>query len=80
MEIMLPILAILAVIIIAGFRIAQEYERAIVFRLGRYSSTKGPGPMDHSADRPPANHRYPYQKQWIWSNRRPSQRIALPLR
>jgi len=43
MEILLPILAILAVIIIAGFRIAQEYERAIVFRLGRYSSTKGPG-------------------------------------
>ncbi|MXV14038.1 slipin family protein [Hufsiella ginkgonis] len=35
----LPIVLLLA----AGFRIAQEYERAIVFRLGRYSSVKGPG-------------------------------------
>ena len=26
-----------------GFRIAQEYQRAVVFRLGRYSSLKGPG-------------------------------------
>lgn len=31
------------VFVLVGFRIAQEYERAIVFRLGRYSSTKGPG-------------------------------------
>ena len=43
MEILFPILAVIAVILIAGLRIAQEYERAIVFRLGRYSSTKGPG-------------------------------------
>ena len=43
MEIFFPFLALLAVIAIAGLRIAQEYERAIVFRLGRYSSTKGPG-------------------------------------
>jgi regulator of protease activity HflC (stomatin/prohibitin superfamily) len=26
-----------------GFRIAQEYERGVVFRMGRYKSTKGPG-------------------------------------
>ena len=31
------------VLLISGFRIAQEYERAIVFRLGRYQATKGPG-------------------------------------
>lgn len=29
--------------LISGLRIAQEYERAIVFRLGRYSQVKGPG-------------------------------------
>ena len=28
---------------IAGFRIAQEYERAIVFFLGRFKRTEGPG-------------------------------------
>jgi regulator of protease activity HflC (stomatin/prohibitin superfamily) len=43
MEILFPILVILAVFVISGFRIAQEYERAIVFRLGRYLCTKGPG-------------------------------------
>lgn len=35
--------AILAVIIISGIRIAQEYQRAIVFRLGRYQGIRGPG-------------------------------------
>lgn len=29
--------------VVAGLRIAQEYERGVVFRLGRYQSTKGPG-------------------------------------
>ncbi len=29
--------------LISGVRVAQEYERAIVFRLGRYSRVKGPG-------------------------------------
>src|ERR1700712_4520006 len=28
---------------LTGFRIAQEYERALVFRLGRYKGTRGPG-------------------------------------
>jgi regulator of protease activity HflC (stomatin/prohibitin superfamily) len=28
---------------LAGIRIAQEYERAVVFRLGRYNSVRGPG-------------------------------------
>jgi regulator of protease activity HflC (stomatin/prohibitin superfamily) len=37
------ILLILFVLAISGFRIAQEYQRAIVFRLGRYQATKGPG-------------------------------------
>src|SRR5437667_11459020 len=28
---------------LSGFRIAQEYQRAVVFRLGRYHSVRGPG-------------------------------------
>jgi len=40
--------AVLALIIIAflalsGFRIAQEYQRGVVFRLGRYQGLRGPG-------------------------------------
>lgn len=31
------------VLILLGVRIAQEYQRAIVFRLGRFQSVKGPG-------------------------------------
>jgi regulator of protease activity HflC (stomatin/prohibitin superfamily) len=38
-----PVLAIVVAIIISGFRVAQEYQRAIVFRLGRFQSVKGPG-------------------------------------
>jgi regulator of protease activity HflC (stomatin/prohibitin superfamily) len=34
---------IIALLFLSGIRIAQEYERAIVFRLGRYQSVKGPG-------------------------------------
>jgi len=43
----LPILDVLifALIVIAlsGLRIAQEYERGVVFRLGRYTGLRGPG-------------------------------------
>ena len=35
--------AVLFLLFLSGFRIAQEYQRGVVFRLGRYSSTKGPG-------------------------------------
>jgi regulator of protease activity HflC (stomatin/prohibitin superfamily) len=30
-------------VFISGFRIAREYQRAVVFRLGRYNSLRGPG-------------------------------------
>jgi regulator of protease activity HflC (stomatin/prohibitin superfamily) len=33
----------LVVLVLSGIRIAQEYERAIVFRLGRFNSIRGPG-------------------------------------
>jgi regulator of protease activity HflC (stomatin/prohibitin superfamily) len=38
------VLTALAVgLVLSGFRVANQYERAIVFRLGRYESTRGPG-------------------------------------
>jgi regulator of protease activity HflC (stomatin/prohibitin superfamily) len=37
------IIGIVVLILFSGFRIAQEYQRAIVFRLGRFRSVKGPG-------------------------------------
>ena len=30
-------------IFVSGLRIAREYQRAVVFRLGRYNSLRGPG-------------------------------------
>lgn len=35
--------AVAVVFGLAGIRIAQEYERGVVFRLGRYNSVRGPG-------------------------------------
>ncbi len=40
---LLPILVFTIAILLSGLRIAQEYQRAVVFRLGRFQSTKGPG-------------------------------------
>ena len=37
-----PVL-VLGLFVFAGLRVCQEYERAIVFRLGRYASVRGPG-------------------------------------
>ena len=37
------VLLVLLVIVISGFRVAREYERAVVFRLGRYTGQRGPG-------------------------------------
>jgi regulator of protease activity HflC (stomatin/prohibitin superfamily) len=35
--------AIVVFLLISGIRIAQEYERGVVFRLGRYTGLRGPG-------------------------------------
>ncbi len=44
MEVLLILLAVgLVVLFLSGLRVVQEYQRAIVFRLGRFSSVKGPG-------------------------------------
>jgi len=42
---MLPVIIIIlvAIFIIFGLRIADQYQRAVVFRLGRYQATRGPG-------------------------------------
>ncbi len=34
---------ILSGLALSGLRIAQEYQRAVVFRLGRFHSVRGPG-------------------------------------
>ncbi|HEY1630191.1 MAG TPA: SPFH domain-containing protein [Rhizomicrobium sp.] len=40
----LPVLPIIVILVaISGFRIAQQYERALVFRFGRYRGLRGPG-------------------------------------
>lgn len=40
---LLPLFFIIAVIMLSGLRIAQEYERSVVFRLGRFVGIRGPG-------------------------------------
>jgi len=36
-------ITILTVIALSGIRIAQEYQRGVIFRLGRYAGLRGPG-------------------------------------
>jgi regulator of protease activity HflC (stomatin/prohibitin superfamily) len=40
---LLPIAVILLVLALSGLRIAQEYQRGVIFRLGRFSGLRGPG-------------------------------------
>ncbi|MGE0003770.1 MAG: SPFH domain-containing protein, partial [Candidatus Izemoplasmatales bacterium] len=42
-EYVIIIVAILAFLSILGFRVNQEYERSLLFVLGRYITIKGPG-------------------------------------
>ena len=37
------ILIVVGLLLISGIRVAQEYERALVFRLGRFTGLRGPG-------------------------------------
>jgi len=43
MPVGLILVAVVVVIALTGFRIAQQYQRALVFRFGRYIDTRGPG-------------------------------------
>src|SRR5664279_2729276 len=38
-----PVITVIAVLVISGLRIAQEYQRGVIFRLGRYTGLRGPG-------------------------------------
>jgi regulator of protease activity HflC (stomatin/prohibitin superfamily) len=40
---LLIIIVVLAVVLLSGLRIAQEYQRGVVFRLGRVRGLRGPG-------------------------------------
>src|SRR5271166_1637345 len=37
------LIGVVALIAVLGFRIADQYQRAVVLRLGKYQSTRGPG-------------------------------------
>lgn len=37
------IVCVAVIVILSGLRVAQEYQRGVVFRLGRYIGTRGPG-------------------------------------
>jgi regulator of protease activity HflC (stomatin/prohibitin superfamily) len=39
------VLVVVLLILASGVRIAREYQRAVVFRLGRYAGLRGPGPF-----------------------------------
>ncbi len=39
----IAIIGFIIIVFIGGLRIAQEYERSVVFRLGRFNEVKGPG-------------------------------------
>lgn len=41
--VLIALVVLLVWLALSGIRVAQEYERAVVFRLGRYEATRGPG-------------------------------------
>ncbi len=44
LPIWVEVVALVAIVLVlSGIRVAQEYQRAVVFRLGRYHSVRGPG-------------------------------------
>ncbi len=42
-EMLLPLIGLLVFFIISAIRILNEYERGVIFRLGRFTAVKGPG-------------------------------------
>lgn len=40
---MVPFVIAVLIVLVSGFRIAQEYQRGVIFRLGRYAGVRGPG-------------------------------------
>ena len=37
------IVLVVVLVLLSSIRVAQEYERALVFRLGRFTGLRGPG-------------------------------------
>ncbi|MEE9236825.1 MAG: slipin family protein [Thermoplasmata archaeon] len=42
-EILIPVVFVILIIVASAVKVAREYERAVIFRLGRLRGTKGPG-------------------------------------
>ncbi|MFQ5838613.1 MAG: slipin family protein [Thermoplasmata archaeon] len=42
-EILIPVVFVIIIILASAIKVAREYERAVIFRLGRLKGTKGPG-------------------------------------
>ena len=40
---MFIVIAVIVALVVSGLRIAQEYQRGVIFRLGRFVGTRGPG-------------------------------------
>ena len=43
MEFFIPIIVFLVIVLFSSVRIIQEYERGVIYTLGRYTSNRGPG-------------------------------------
>ncbi len=43
LEIVVPVIVALGAVAVSSLRVLREYERAVVFRLGRLTTTRGPG-------------------------------------
>ncbi|MEI9986179.1 MAG: SPFH domain-containing protein [Aliidongia sp.] len=43
MQVLLVLLVIIIFVLLASVRVVREYERLVVFRLGRLSGARGPG-------------------------------------
>ncbi|MEE9601080.1 MAG: slipin family protein [Thermoplasmata archaeon] len=43
LQILIPVIFIILIIVASAVKVAREYERAVIFRLGRLKGTKGPG-------------------------------------
>src|SRR3954470_4260492 len=43
MELLYAPVFLVILLLLSGLRVAQEYQRAVVFRLGRFAGVRGPG-------------------------------------
>ncbi len=43
MEFLIPLLLFIVIVLFSSIRIIQEYERGVIYTLGRYTSNRGPG-------------------------------------